>query len=154
MKVWILYDNPFDEGWNNVYGVFSSREKLDLAIEKFAPIATYELFCESFEVDALEKFFDVSKPKVYSGYCPVYRPVLNEETIKYIEWQSIHESGLDTFLNDEPRKDTLLLTNALWLSVSASSKEEAIQKGNEMLKELINQPEDERGWKYLEKEIE
>ena len=150
MKVYVLYDNPFDEGWRNVYGVFSSEEKLAKALDEFVPKSTYELLWESFEVDGLEMFFGVEKQKVYSGYSPVYG-VLNESSIKHIVWQSMRSSGLDTFLQTETRKDSLLLTNALWLSVSADNEDEAIQKGNEMLKELIKQPEDEHGWKWIEK---
>jgi len=149
MKVYVLYDNPYDEGWN-VYGIFSSKEKVEQARENFAFESKNELFWESFEIDALEKFFGVHKPKSYSGYCHPYFP-LTLETIKQVQWTSVYESGLDDFLQDVTRKDSIMLTSALWFSVSANSEEEAIQKANEMLKELIKQPEDERGWKWLEK---
>jgi hypothetical protein len=148
MKIYVLYDNPFDEGWN-VYGIFSSQEKLDKAIEVFTPVSNYELLWTFFELDELEKFFEIKKLRIYGGYSPVHS-VLNEDNIKNITW-NISPNGLDSFLQNEDRKDSLLLTNALWLTVSAVDKEDAIRKGNELLKELINQPEDERGWKWVEK---
>jgi len=149
MKVYVLYDNPYDEGWN-VYGVFSIQEKVEKALESFAPESKNELHWESFELDELEKFFGVHKPKAYSGYASVYRP-LTLETIKYIQWQSIYKSGLESFLVDGVGKNHMFLSNSLSFRVFADSEEEAIQKANEMLKELIKQPEDERGWKWLEK---
>lgn len=149
MKVYVLYDDPFDDGWN-VYGVFSSQEKVDKAIEEFTSQSKYELNWASFELDDLERFFGVDRSKIFSGYAPFYRE-LNEETIKYIQWQSITESGLDTFLQDTHRKDNIFLSSALWFSVSANNKDEAVQKANEMLKELIKQPADKLGWKFYER---
>lgn len=151
MKIYVLYDNPFDEGWN-VYGVFSSEEIAIKLKDQFSNQANYELFIEGFELDRLTDFLGTNKPRIYHGYSPVHE-VLNKENIKYITWQSISPSGLDTFLSNSHKKDSLLLSNALWLSVSARDEDEAIQKGNEMLKELIDQPEDERGWKWLEKDV-
>ena len=150
MKVYILYDDPFDEGWN-VYGVFSTEEKLEKALEKFAPESQHELNWAFFELDKLEKFFDIPKLKTFSGYTPVYG-TLNEETIKYVTWKSVHKSGLDKFLQEEIKKDSIFFFGShLDFSIKDNSEDEAIQKANEMLKELIQQPEDERGWKWLEK---
>jgi hypothetical protein len=150
MKVYVLYDNPYDDGWN-VYGVFSTEEKLKKALEKFTPESQHELNWAFFELDDLEKFFDVSKLKTYSGYSPVYIP-LNEKTIKLVTWKIVYESGLDKFLQDEIKKDSIYFFGShLDFSIKAKDEEESIQKANEMLKELIQQPEDERGWKWLEK---
>ncbi len=148
MRVYVLYDNPYDEGWN-VYGIFSSEEKLIKAIEYFTPVSNHELFWAYFTLNDLEKFFHINKQRRYTGYSPVPY-FMNEETIKHVDF-GINPCGLDSFLQEEERKDSLLLSSALWLSVSAENEDDAIRKGKEMLKDIINQPEDERGWKWLER---
>lgn len=150
MKVWVLFDDPYDEGWN-VYGIFSSKEKLDIALELFSSKSNQELTWASFELDDLERFFEKAKQpsRWYTGYSPL--PYSYGDDLSYLDMH-ISPSGLDSFISDRDKKDTLLLSNSLWLSVYAKSQEDAETKARMMLKEITKQTPDELGWKYLEME--
>ena len=148
MKVYVLYDDPYNEGWN-IYGIFSSEDLLAKAIEKFTPYSNNELHWTLYDLDELTSFFETTKQRKYYGYAPFYSN-LTTETLRFVHWD-VQASELDSFLQKEERKDYILFSSALWFTVSADSAEDAISKANEMLKELIEQPEDERGWKWLEK---
>lgn len=141
MKIWLLYDNPFDEG-DTVYGAFSTEEKAELAITILQPKANYPLYVRELEIDSLEGMFEKAKSE--------YR--------KYVGWYmdgkwDFHPCGLDSFLENLGTTHNLLNTSQVSATIVAKSVEDAENIANELLPELMQQPEDERGWKWLEKSI-
>lgn len=144
MKIWMLYDNPYDEGCN-VYGLFSTKAKAKRAIKLFQGKANHELFGREFEVDSLEQFFEkaLSEYRFYTGW--------------YMggKWD-FSPQDLDSFLdkggNNSPRH-VMLKTSQISVTIYAKSNEDAERIATELMVELNAQPEDERGWKWLEKEL-
>lgn len=138
MKIYMLYDNPNDEG-SNVYGVFSSEEKAEIAKDVFSSKASYELFIEGFEVDELESYLEKAKSPLrnYTAW------------FQNNEWD-IRPCGLDSFFLSEPAKDFMMDSGYLpSASVNANSDENALEKLNSMWERLQTVPRDERGWRIL-----
>ena len=140
-KIWLLYDNPFDEG-DTVYGAFSTEERAEFAITVLQPKANYPLYVRELEIDGLGDVFEKAKSE--------YR--------KYVGWYmngkwDFSPCGLDSFLNNFDNKHYLLKTSQVSATIIAKSVDDAENIANELLPELMQQPEDERGWKWLEKSM-
>lgn len=141
MKIWLLYDNPYDEG-ENIYGAFSTEKKAENASTILQPKANYPLYTKEFEVDELESLFEKTKSE--------YR--------KYVGWYmsgkwDFYPCGLDSFLNDIDTKQFIMNTGYISATIIAKSAEDAERIANELLPKLEQQPKDERGWKWLEEKF-
>lgn len=151
MKIYLLYDNPFDEG-DNVYGVFSSEEKAEKARELFTPKSNYDLFIRELDVDDLEKFFEQAQTNPNRLWIGWLRHAFAIPLGLKLVWD-FSPAGLDSFLNQSNHKSMMLENglNSLSTTIVASSKEEAEQIANEMLQELQKQTKDERGFRWVER---
>lgn len=147
MKIWLLYDNPWDDG-DDVYGAFSSEEKAEKAREVFQPKANHELYVREFELDELEKFFEkaLSSKRAYIGHAMKYNSP-SGETVPG-EWR-FSACGLDDLLG-EYRKNHLIETSYLGSYVIASSEKEALEITQKLFIKLLEQEKDELGWRFVE----
>lgn len=145
MKVYLLCSDSFDEGWD-VYGAFSTEEKANKAVETFKIKSKYELFVSEFDMDVLEKYFD----KVSSEY-DVYHLYKHHRIGK---WYVSSGGRLDSWIEhiDNPPKNHILETSALWCTVIAKSEDDAIMLADKLLERLDTVNPDERGWRLLEDE--
>lgn len=141
MKVWLLYDNPHDEG-DNVYGAFSTEEKAEKAFTVFQSKANHPLFIREFELDSLEEFYERASSE-YTFYVGWYMGG---------KWDFSLVS-LDSFLSDRTICHHILKTGGISATIYAKSTSDAEHIANDLLSELEQQPVDERGWKWLEKSI-
>lgn len=132
MKVYILYSNPYDEG-DSVYGVFSSEEKVNKALEIFSPLNEHELYFREMELDELEKYYE----KALSGYWLwignkprhyLWKPVT------YGDW-GFYPAGLDSLFEDDRKDYVLEMDTYVSARITAKSKEEAEEIANKIFEE-------------------
>lgn len=116
MKVYILYSKPHDEG-AEVYGVFSSKERVEAARDVFQPASNYELYVSEFLLDGLEIYFERAK----SGY-HLYLGYKHGSS----DWD-ISRAGLDAILEpDFPKSSASDWGTHFFGQAWARSKEEAL----------------------------
>lgn len=123
MKIYLLYSNPYDEG-AEIYGVFSTEEKVEKAREIFASKSNHELYVSEMEVDALEEHFERAMLPERPHSLWRTRTELGNRTF-YGEW-TFHIGGLDSFLERGAASEFVVETKyGMSAHVWAKSEEEA-----------------------------
>lgn len=152
MKIYILYDNPYEEG-DNVYGAFSTEEKANIAYEIFSPVSNHQLYIREIELDELEQYYERVKSgkRLYFGTLPKTTYLLNDGLVN--KW-NLSPCGLDSFFEKDAHKNTLCEFGGYFsATVVASSPEDAEKITNELIEKIKYQPKDEKwGWRYIEDE--
>lgn len=137
MKAYILYKNIGDEP--EALGIFSTQKKVETAIEIFSPLEEgYELEWGEFEIDELEKIFDIARLHEYQFYHLSVQKSYFGET--HFNDRYVYSMGIDSYLSE--RDEFVVDTgSSMGASVKAKSKEEAIERANQLLAEQRKQNE-------------
>ena len=134
MKVYLLYSNPYDEGYD-VYGIFSTPRKALTAKKLFSGKSNYELRIMCLEMDELEQHFKRAtlNQRLYLLHRTRY-DFLKE--VNYGKW-SVSPCGLDSFLDyKEDRQDYIVeFRHYMSGTVLAESEENAIEIAEKMISE-------------------
>lgn len=132
MKIYILYENPYDEG-DNVFGAFSTRRKANKAHKIFSEVSEHELYIREVELDELEQYY----PAVKTGlrWFHGYRTRHNwGGSVVYGEW-GMSQSGLDSLFGKQRESDVLERDTHVWASIKAPSVEKAKEIADKILEE-------------------
>lgn len=132
-KIWLLYDNPWDEG-DDVYGAFSTEEKANEAHEIFSEVAKHDLYIREMEIDDLEQYYD----RVKSGY-GLYighksRHHYPPYPVRYGEW-GFDQLGLDSFFEKEKADYVVEMDSYVSAHIKAKSEKEAEEIADKIFNE-------------------
>lgn len=131
MKIYLLYENPYDEG-DNVFGAFSTEEKANAAHEVFSPVNTHELYIREMELDKLEEAFPLAQSgyRWYSGYKSRHG---FRDSVIYGNWD-FSPCGLDSLFEDGANH-VMVRPSRVWGFVKAKSEDEAVEVADKILSE-------------------
>lgn len=132
-KVWLLYDNPFNEG-DNIYGVFSTEEKVNYAHGLLSKFSKDDLYILDYDVDELEKKYErlLSGRRLYIGRRKRYQW---SSPISYGEWEEFYQSGLDSLLEEEKPDYVFETRHDVSANIRAISSDEAKEKAEKIFQE-------------------